>query len=158
MERVLLVLVACVALHSAHAGEFSLLINGHARHLEQRSQEKNELNYGLGLQYDFTPRGEWVWFAFGSGFQDSRKDPSYNAGGGLRRRFVLMPSTQLHLDLGIAGMLMTRESYNNGQAFPAALPIASIGIPAVAVNIAYVPPVDPRIIPLLFFQLKYRLQ
>lgn len=158
MERVLLVLVTCIALlRTAHAGEFSLLVNGHAKHLEQSSKERNELNYGLGLQYDFVPRGNWVWFAFASGFEDSRWDPSFTAGGGSRRRFMLVPSAQLHLDLGIAGMLMTRESYNDGRAFPAALPIASIGIPAVAVNIAYVPAIDPRIVPLVFFQLKYRL-
>lgn len=159
MERVLLVLATCIALlKQAHAGELSLLVNGHARHLEQSPKEKNELNYGLGLQYDFVPRGNWIWFAFGSGFEDSRRDPSYNAGGGTRRRFMLVESAQLHLDLGVAGMLMTRESYKDGRAFPAALPIASIGIPAVAVNVAYVPAVDPRIIPLVFFQLKYRVQ
>lgn len=161
MERSLLGLLffmVMVSVQPALAGEFALLINGHAKHLEKSPKDKNELNYGLGLQYDFDAREEWVWFAFGSGFEDSRKDPSYSAGGGARRRFMLLHSAQFHLDLGLAGMLMTRESYNDGRAFPVALPVASIGVPAFAVNVAYVPEVDPRIIPLVFFQFKYRLE
>lgn len=161
MERpIVRIVVVCLwllaGLPDARAGQMGVVLNGHAIHLEKSPKEKNELNYGLGLQYDSTmEKREWLWFAFGSGFRDSREDLSYNLGAGIRHRSLLDRGRDLHLDLGGAALVMTRESYRGGEPFPALLPVASFGNRKVSLNVTYVPEVDRRIIPLLFFQVVF---
>lgn len=143
---------------AAHAGELGLLVNGHAMHLEKRPGNENEANYGLGLQYDERWRDNWLWFVFSSGFQNSQNEPAYNAGGGLRRRYYFGgTSGSPYADLGVAGMVLAHSGYRDGGPVAAVLPIASIGWSHLAVNAAFVPPVNERVVPLVFFQLMYSL-
>jgi hypothetical protein len=122
----------------AQAGQWSLLINGKAVHLdEQPGIEYNEENWGGGVQYDFdmTP-GKWVPFVNASVFDDSNKNLSYYAGGGTVRRFALgKEEGALHLDAGVV----------------------SFGTQRVALNVTYIPKVDPKMVPIVFFQLKIGL-
>lgn len=145
---------------AAQAGQWSLLINGKAVHLdEQPGVDFNEENWGLGAQYDFdiTPR-KWVPFINVSGFKDSNNNASYYAGGGTVRRFALgKKEGSLHLDAGVVAFLMIREEYKNGDPFPGLLPVVSFGTDRIAINVTYIPKVDPKMVPLVFFQLKIGL-
>jgi hypothetical protein len=153
----LLTLVAGVTAGPAVADELSLLVNGKAIHINTPADKNlNEKNWGLGLQYDWD-RGDskWIPFATVSGFIDSNRNPSYYAGGGALRRFQF---DGMHVDLGAIGFLMTRKDFKNDQPFPGVLPVLSVGTQRVALNMTYVPKVEPKAVPLWFFQLKISLR
>ena len=159
MERASLWVFWCViAVSPVQAGQWALLVNGHAIHLEKSPKQKNEENWGLGIQYDAEPKSDWILFSFGAEFIDSRENVSYTLGGGIRKRYQVPLGVPMFFEIGGAGFVMTRETYNSGEPFPAVLPMASVGGKRFAVNITYVPEVDPRIIPVVFFQLKLSLQ
>jgi len=157
----LLVLFAVAAMSRAvQADELHLIVNGKAIHLAQQpGVTYNESNWGAGFQYDYERSGSsWVPFITASGFSDSNSNPSYYAGGGwLKRSDFSFGGKQLHADIGVVGFLMTREGFKNGDPFPGVLPVLSIGSERVAVNITYIPRVDPKMVPILFLQLKLKL-
>jgi len=140
------------------AGELSFLINGKAIHLgDSKNQNLNENNWGAGLQYDYEIiNNKWVPFSTISAFKDSNEESSFYAGGGILRRFMLGNDAEssLHFDAGIVGFLMTRKDYRDREPFLGVLPAFSIGNKKVALNITYIPKVDPKLVPLWFFQLK----
>ena len=159
--RIIIVLVfAVLAAAPAQADQWSLLINGKAVHLDDTDDDFNDDgNWGAGVQYDFdiTP-GQWVPFINVSGFRDSNGNPSYYIGGGTARRFFLgKDDGSLHLDAGAVAFLMTRKDYNNGNPFPAVLPMVSFGTDRIALNVTYAPEVGPIDVAVLFFQLKIGL-
>ena len=153
---VLLALTAGLAGRAAVADELSLLVNGKAIHINTPpGKNLNEKNWGLGLQYDWDLKdSKWIPFAAASGFIDSNKNPSYYAGGGALRRFEF---GSVHADLGAIGFLMTRKNFKNDRPFPGVLPALSVGTQSVALNVTYIPKVEPKAVPLWFFQLKIRL-
>jgi hypothetical protein len=153
---VLLALMAGLPARPAVADELSLLVNGKALHLGTPEGKKyNEKNWGLGLQYDWDLKdSKWIPFATASGFIDSNKNPSYYAGGGALRRFEF---GTLHADLGAIGFLMVRKDFKSDRPFPGVLPVISVGSQSVALNMTYVPKVEPKAVPLWFFQLKIKL-
>lgn len=157
----LLLLTALAMMTSiAKADELHLLINGKAIHLDaQPDTSYNESNWGAGLQYDFGAKDDnWVPFATASGFIDSNKNPSYYAGGGLMRRYTTgHGDARVHYDLGIVAFVMIREGFKNDKPFLGALPAFSVGTDKIALNMTYIPRVDPKSVPLVFFQLKIRL-
>ncbi len=154
----------CVLLYlvsfAAQAGDLNLLINGKAWHLDsQPGITYNENNWGGGLQYDFdnASRG-WQPFLNAAGFKDSNGNPSYYAGGGLMYR--LWETAQpdgLAIDAGGVMFLMKREGFQEGRWFPGILPALAIGNERLALHVTYIPKVDPKMVPILFFQLKVRL-
>ena len=150
---VLLALMATLTARPAVADELSLLVNGKALHLGTPEGTKyNEKNWGLGAQYDWDLKdSKWIPFATASGFIDSNKNPSYYAGGGALRRFEYRG---VHADLGAIGFLMVRKDFKNDRPFPGVLPVVSIGAGRFALNATYVPKVEPKAVPLWFFQLK----
>lgn len=152
----ILATAACLTTTPAAADELSLLINGKAIHLgDSPSQNLNEKNWGLGLQYDWERANDkWRPFATVSEFRDSNNNTSYYAGGGALYRFQF---DSAHVDVGGIGFLMTRKNYKNGDPFIGILPALSIGTKNVALNITYVPKVEPKAVPLWFFQLKITL-
>ncbi len=144
----------------ASAGDLSVLVNGKAIHLdEQPGVTYNEKNWGLGFQYDMPTAGEkWVPFVTASGFDDSNKNMSYYAGGGyLHRSEFNWGKTPMHLDAGAVAFVMKRKNFKNGDPFLGVLPAVSLGTPRVSVNVTYIPKVDPKMVPVLFFQLKITL-
>ena len=156
----LMVIALAVAAGVARAGDLHLLVNGKAIHLDHKPNvHYNESNRGAGFQYDFEKsESRWVPFITASEFSDSNRNPSYYAGGGwLKRRDFSIGDTQLHADIGVVGFLMTRKGFKNDKPFPGVLPAFSIGRERVAVNVTYIPPVDPKLVPILFFQLKLKL-
>lgn len=162
IQRLVVVAIACALLvvAPAHAGQWSLLLNGKAVHLDKSpGTDYNENNWGAGIQYDFEmTEGQWVPFVTAAGFNDSNKNPSYYAGGGTARRFFLgKKKGSLHLDVGAVAFLMVRKDFHDGDAFPGLLPVVSFGTDRVAVNVTYIPKVDPKMVPIVFFQLKIGL-
>ena len=144
----------------ARADQWSLLINGKAIHLEELpGTDLNEDNWGAGVQYDFDmTKGKWVPFVTASGFKDSNENPSYYAGGGTVRRFSFgKEKNSLHLDAGVVAFLMIRKDFMSGDPFPGILPVISFGTDRVALNVTYIPKVDPKMVPIVFFQLKIGL-
>ena len=60
-------------------------------------------------------------------------------------------------DAGLVAFLMVREDFNSGNPFPGVLPVVSVGTKRVAVNVTYIPKIDPKMVPVVFFQLKIGL-
>lgn len=153
----LLISFLCFFALAASADEPSLLLNGKAIHLDsQPGVTYNENNWGVGLQYDLDPvENHWVPFLAASGFKDSNGNMSYYAGGGMLRRYkFLWGDTPMHFDAGAVGFFMTRKGFKDGDAFPGVLPAFSLGTERVSLNMTYIPKVDPKMVALLFFQLK----
>lgn len=145
---------------AARADDLNLLINGKAWHLDsQPGVTYNENNWGAGFQYDFdATTGGWRPFINASGFKDSNENPSYYAGGGVMYR--LWETDKLDnfaIDAGGLVFLMKREGFEDGNWFPGILPALTIGGEHLSVNVTYIPKVDPKMVPILFFQLKVRL-
>ncbi len=160
-HSVLLGMALVIVASSAWAGELSLLINGYTHHINPpEAYHYNERNWGGGFQYDYDRvYGSWVPFIAASGLRDSFRENSYYAGGGMQRRFEVSPSLDnLHVDLGLVAFVMTRKDIDNNHPFLGLLPAATIGTDHVSLNITYVPPVHPKLIPLWFFQLKVPLK
>lgn len=152
MKKIIAVLLFVCA--PAQAGELFAIVNGKAVHLQEKEGVRyNERNYGGGLQYDFTG-GDYVPFVAASEFRDSNDNPSYYAGGGVLRRFRF---SSYHADAGVIGFAMWRQEFHEGRPFLAVLPAFSFGGERVSINATYIPAVEPKSVPLLFFQLKIRI-
>jgi hypothetical protein len=134
---VALCLIASISGTAQAQGNWDVVVNGHAIHVNA-AKEWNESNWGLGLEREFNPTGRWVKVALANGFKDSVGEPSYMAGGGLKRRFHLF-SDDVYFDVGMVGFLMTRHDVNHNQPFPGALPAVTFGTKRVALNVTYMP-------------------
>ena len=144
-------------LNVAYAGNLSLLVNGKSLHLNPpRNTEYNEENWGVGVQYDIESFSKkWVPFLTASGFIDSFENASYYTGAGLVRRIYLdQQKDGKHFDAGLIGFFMTRKDFKDGNPFFGMLPALSIGTRRYAVNLTYIPKVDPKMVALWFFQFK----
>jgi len=124
---------------SAMAGEFSAVFNGKSYHLGA-TENWNEDNYGLGVEYEFASESRWKSRLMVNGFRDSNDDMSYMAGVGLHRN--LFASDRLrgfYIDAGLNAFLMTRKDVNNNQPFPGILPSLTVGNEYVGFNLTYLP-------------------
>ena len=118
-------------------GDWDVVLNGRSLHVNA-ARQWNEDNWGLGFEREFASTSPWVKVALANGFKDSMGNPSYMAGGGIKRRFYVR-SDDLYVDLGGVAFLMTRENVNGDKPFPGVLPAATIGFKRVAVNFTYMP-------------------
>ena len=67
-------------------GSWDVVLNGRAIHMNA-ARDWNEDNWGLGIEREFAARSPWIKVALANGFKDSVGQPSYMAGGGIKRRF-----------------------------------------------------------------------
>ena len=153
---------------AAFAGEFSVVLNGRSFHLGA-SQDWNENNLGLGLEYQFAGDSRWRKRLMVNGFRDSNDQMSYMAGGGLYRN--LFATDRLHgfyLDAGINAFLMTRKDVNDNRPFPGALPSLALGNDYFGVNLTYLPSIaveklldakiaDDSVTGIVFLQVKFNV-
>ena len=124
---------------AADAGEFSAIINGKSYHIGA-SQDWNEANYGLGVEYEFASQSRWKSRLMANGFRDSSDEMSYMAGGGLHRNLYASDRLNgLYVDAGVNAFLMTRKDLDNGKPFPGVLPSLTIGNDFVGMNLTYLP-------------------
>ena len=160
-------LTAAVAGHFALPAlcqsDWGIILNGHSVHLNAE-QDWNEDNWGLGVEREFNSRGRWVGVALANGFEDSQGEPSYMAGGGIKRRFRLFDNAW-YLDLGAVGFVMTRENVDHNRPFLGAVPALTLGSKRIAINVTYTSDkhmdrandavlLDPAITGVLFIQLR----
>jgi hypothetical protein len=139
------------------ASELHLILNGWSYHFE-RDRGYNENNYGIGFEYDFNQRGNWIPLITGSTFKDSNEQTSNYLGGGAKYRFLLGKDKKgLHIDAGAVGFVMTRKDRNDNEPFLGALPFVSVGNHFFAVNATYIPQVTPKTSALVYFQLMFKL-
>jgi hypothetical protein len=152
--------------HNAAAqsnSNWGVVVNGRAVHINA-SRDWNEDNWGLGFEHEFASSSPWVKLALANGFKDSMGNPSYMAGGGIKRRFTLR-SRNFHVDLGGVAFVMTRQNVNHNEPFPGLLPAATFGFKRVALNLTYMPELvvdrvtdsrkhDPTMEGVFFLQLK----
>lgn len=151
------------SLSAQPADGWDLVLNGRAVHMNATHQW-NEDNWGLGIEREFAARGPWVKVALANAFEDSVGDPSYMAGGGLKRRFEI-GRRNFYVDVGGVAFIMVREKVNGGKPFPGVLPAVTLGFKRVAVNLTYMPEAvadrvtdskrhDPTMEGVFFLQLK----
>ncbi|MBL1261122.1 MAG: hypothetical protein COB33_011380 [Thiotrichaceae bacterium] len=153
----LLAMLFLLASQAVTADGYSLILNGKSIHKEEPKKDSfNEKNWGFGLQYDYKIyQGHWQPYLTTSIFKDSFEENSFYAGGGVMRRFTLNKiHPSLNFDAGLVGFVMSRKDHNNRRPFLGVLPAFSFGTDKVALNISYVPKVEPKLIPLWFIQLK----
>ena len=131
----LLSLLAPIAI----AGELSAVLNGRSIHIGA-SEDWNEDNLGLGVEYQFASESRWKTIVMANGFRDSNRRMSYMAGAGLHRTlFDTHRLGDFHLDVGINAFFMTREDINGNRPFPGVLPSLTIGNRYAGINLTYVP-------------------
>ncbi|MBI1421896.1 MAG: hypothetical protein GC149_00435 [Gammaproteobacteria bacterium] len=156
MRTLLFGILLMLAVAPVKANEFHVILNGKAIHLSKGNF--NEKNYGLGFEYDFSPKNNWITFINGSAFKDSNNNTSNYLGGGMKRRFQLENNPKgWHADVGWIAFLMTRMDYKNDKPFPGILPVASIGKQWFALNATFIPSVSPKHKNLFFFQVMIRV-
>lgn len=135
----LLALLIVAPAASALAGSFSAVINGRSIHVDA-TENWNEDNLGLGLEYQFATESRWKKQLMVNGFRDSNDEMSYMAGAGLHR--TLFASERLngfYVDAGINAFLMTRQDVNDNRPFPGAVPSLSVGNRHMGFNLTYLP-------------------
>ena len=135
----LLALLATGPFASACAGGFSAVLNGRSIHVDA-TENWNEDNVGLGLEYQFMSSSAWKKQLMVNGFRDSNDDMSYMAGAGLHRNlFATERLNGFYVDAGINAFVMTRTDVNDNRPFPGAVPSLSIGNRHLGFNLTYLP-------------------
>lgn len=135
----LVALLVALPMSSAMAGDLRAVINGKSVHVGA-TEDWNEDNYGLGVEYQFATKSRWKTQVMANGFRDSNEDMSYMVGGGIHRN--LFTSDRLHgfyVDAGINAFLMTRTDVNDNKPFPGALPSLTVGNRYLGFNVTYLP-------------------
>lgn len=156
MIRLFLIFLTFSLSSQLFADSLHLIINGIAKHENKRNY--NEENWGLGFEYDFEEKDKWINFATGSFFKDSLSNTSKYLGGGSKRRFMLETDKDgWHIDAGLVAFVMTRKDYKNNQPFFGALPFVSVGTSKFALNVTYIPAVNPKLEALIFIQASVKL-
>ncbi|MBT8102913.1 MAG: hypothetical protein KJO95_08075 [Gammaproteobacteria bacterium] len=135
----LLALLIVAPASSALAGNFSAVLNGRSIHVGA-TDEWNEDNVGLGLEYEFASESRWKRQVMVNGFRDSNDDMSYMAGAGLHRTlFATDRLNGFYVDAGVNAFLMTRTDVNDNRPFPGAVPSLSVGNRHMGFNLTYLP-------------------
>jgi len=160
-----MVVVAALATTRAASAQsdWGVVLNGHAVHVNAE-KHWNEDNWGLGFEKEFNSSGRWVPAAVANGFRDSLDNPSYMAGGSIKRRFRTVEN-HFYFDTGIVAFYMTRHDVRDNEPFPGVLPTMTFGLRRVAVNVTYMPAsvvdnvthanrIDPAMHGVFFIQLK----
>jgi hypothetical protein len=135
----LLALLIVLPASSAQAGDFNAIINGRSVHVGA-TEDWNENNLGLGLEYQFASDSRWKKQVMVNGFRDSNDDMSYMAGAGLQRNLFATNSLNgFYVDAGINAFLMTRTDVNDNRPFPGVVPSLTVGNRHMGFNFTYLP-------------------
>lgn len=135
----LLSLLIVAPFSTAMAGNFNAVLNGRSIHIDA-TQDWNEDNVGLGVEYQFATESRWKKQVMVNGYRDSNEDMSYMAGAGLHRNlFATDRLNGFYVDAGINAFLMTRRDVNDNRPFPGAVPSLSIGNQHMGFNLTYLP-------------------
>ena len=129
----------CAARPCLAQGELGINVYGLSYHFErERARElgyDNEVNPGLGVRYRI-PRGRFDWFFDAGAYRDSGRNTALLAGGG-----ALWKPTE-RLRLGGALTFFSSDTYNDGDAFVAPVPVLAYEWRRVSLNLVYFPKVS----------------
>ncbi len=157
MKYFFCILFLLLASTTVAANDLQLIVSGTAVHLNSDTKF-NEKNWGLGFEYDFEERNNWIPLVTGLVFKDSLKNTSKYIGGGTKRRFRLTDDPDgMHIDTGVFAFLMTRKDYRDNEPFVGALPFISVGNSRFAVNMTYVPKIVPKMIAFVYIQATFKI-
>lgn len=139
--RPAIMLAACVAVSFQACADSPLELNiyGLSHHWDRSEAKRlgteHEVNPGLGLRYGLEPNS-WCGTPFAEGgiYRDSGANTSVYAGLGCKG---LKLADHLRLGLGIS--LMQSDTYNNGKAFIAPVPILTWQVEKVTLNFIQYP-------------------
>jgi len=135
----LLALLIVLPASSAQAGDVNAIINGRSVHVGA-TEDWNENNLGLGLEYQFATDSRWKKQLMVNGFRDSNDDMSYMAGAGLHRTLYSTNGLNgFYVDAGINAFVMTRTDVNDNRPFPGAVPSLTVGNRTMGFNFTYLP-------------------
>ncbi|AJF00583.2 hypothetical protein SG18_00070 [Pandoraea apista] len=126
----------------ATQGASDLYVPLHTHHLRfaytrEKIDQYNENPWGLGYGRVLSDGKNGSRMLYAMAFKDSHNDWSPMAGYG--RIWNLANAGPVRFGLGYTVFLMSRSDTLGGVPFPAALPLAEIGIGRAAVSTAYVP-------------------
>ncbi len=156
ISKMITIIMLLSILSVASADELHLIVSGKAIHYGEGNY--NEDNRGFGFEYDFKQRGNWIPLITGVSFLDSNKQTSNYLGVGSKRRFLFSQNPKgFHFDAGVLAFVMTRYDYKNNDPFIAALPFISMGIDWFAINVTYVPKIQPKMVSFMYFQASFKL-
>ena len=134
----LVVLAASGAPCTAQA-ELGINVYGLSYHADREAAREggfdNEFNPGLGLRWR-SPGGRFDWFVDGGVYSDSKANTARYAGVGA----FWKPTERLRLGGAIAGF--SSETYNEGDAFIAPIPLAAYEWRRVSVNVVWFPKIE----------------
>jgi hypothetical protein len=134
LRGALIVFVALACLSGAARADVGLNVYGLSYHFDRdKARERgltHEINPGLGLRWR---NGDSPLFADVGIYRDSAARTARIAGGG-----YLWPATE-HLRLGAGLALFRSDTYNNGRAFIAPVPVAAYETQRVTFNLVYFP-------------------
>ena len=63
----------------------------------------------------------------------------------------------LYTGVGVVAFFMVRKGFENGDPFPGVLPVATVGNDRFGLNVSYIPKVDPKMVPIIFLQVRIGL-
>ena len=130
-------MLAALLVPAAAQAELGVNVYGFSYHVErERARElgvDNELNPGLGLRYRWKHGERLDWILDAGAYRDSGRNRAlFAAAGG---------TWQVAGGLRVGGALAAfhSDTYNDGKAFLAPVPIASYDWPRVTLNAVYLP-------------------
>ena len=134
-----LALLAACAAPCAAQGRLGVNVYGLSYHVEREeaheSGDDNEFNPGLGLRWR-TPGERFDWFLDGGVYRDSGRNTAVYGGIGT----FWKPTERLRLGAALVGF--HSDTYNEGDAFIAPLPIAGYEWRRVTLNVVYFPKIE----------------
>ena len=139
LVALVLILVLSAGYAAGAENELGINVYGLSYHFD-RDQAKalgldNEVNPGLGLRYRI-PRERFDWFLDGGAYRDSGRNTAVYAGAGA----FWKPAGGFRLGAALA--FFHSDTYNDGDAFVAPVPILAYEWRAVSVNMVYFPKVS----------------
>ncbi len=156
-SALLLLALALLTNFPVSANDLQIIVSGKAIHMG--SDNQNENNYGLGLQYDFTRHHRrWIPTINMASFKDSNDNTSRYIGAGVKRRTKLSSGQQrFNFDFGVAALVMKRPEYNDDKPFLGALPFISMSNDWGGINATYVPSLEQDMAAFWYFQFSFKL-
>lgn len=137
MKRILAATALALAATAAQA-DTTMLAFGVSHHFQTNGHKYNELNLGLGLEYQFNDSG---WLVGGFALQDSLSNVGYAAYGGYRARYQF--DSGIHVEATVRAGFLKDADYKG----PAILPSVGIGYGRVTLEATYIPKIGNNKVP-----------
>jgi hypothetical protein len=140
LRRLLAAVALAVARGAAHADEIGINVYGLSYHFDRdRAQAlgvDNEVNPGLGFRWQFAETERWRFFADAGVFNDSGRNTAVLAGAGA------LWHVAGGFQVGAALAVLNSDTYNDGRAFIAPLPLVAWDLGQVTLNATFFPKVE----------------